>query len=57
MHYVADRSGKVWRENSLQDKVLEGFYGHMLGRTLLKPLTLPVVSKAGGALLDCHGRI
>ncbi|GFI27814.1 phosphatidylserine decarboxylase proenzyme [Lachnospiraceae bacterium] len=53
MHYVADRSGKVWRENSLQDKVLEGFYGHMLGRTLLKPLTLPVVSKAGGALLDC----
>lgn len=51
MHMVADRGGRVWEENSLQDRLLEWMYSHMLGRLLLRPLVSPAVSKLGGGLL------
>lgn len=52
MNFTADRKGNVICENSLQDRLLEKLYHHKAGRMLLKPLLHPVVSKAGGRLLD-----
>ena len=52
MHLVADRRGRVTEEESLQDRVLEGLYGHAVGRALLRPLVTPLVSHLGGILLD-----
>ena len=52
MHVTADRKGNVFCENSLQDRFLEKIYKHKTGRMILKPFLSPVVSKAGGKLLD-----
>lgn len=52
MHLVAERGGRVTREDSLQDRVIGGLYNHALGRLLLRPLTSPQISKAVGALLS-----
>lgn len=52
MHLVADRNGKITKENSLQDRFLAFLYNHMIGRMLLRPLVSPVVSEIGGRLLD-----
>lgn len=51
MYLVADRRGRVWKENSFQDRLLEWIYSHRLGRLLLKPLVTPTVSMLGGRLL------
>lgn len=52
MHLIADRKGKVWEEDSLQDRILEWMYSHAVGRLILRPLVSPVVSKIGGSLLS-----
>ncbi len=46
------RNGKLIKEKSGQDRILEGLYGTVAGRMLLKPLTLPVVSKMAGMFLS-----
>jgi len=46
------RNGKLIKEKNGQDRVLEILYGTAAGRLLLKPLTLPVVSKVAGAFLS-----
>lgn len=52
MGLVMDRKGNVVEARSLQDCVLEGLYGHMLGRAFLKPLVSPAVSRLVGDFLD-----
>lgn len=52
MHFVKDRKGLLWKEDSCQDKVLEWMYAHMAGRILLRLLTRPAVSRLGGKILD-----
>lgn len=52
MHFVSDRKGSIIRENSFQDKILAALYKTAFGRMVIKPLTLPVVSKIGGIFLD-----
>ena len=52
MHLIADRKGKVWEEDSLQDRILEWMYSRAVGRLILRPLVSPVVSKIGGSLLS-----
>ena len=46
------RNGKIIKQKNGQDRVLEVLYGTAVGRLVLKPLTLPVVSKVAGALLS-----
>jgi phosphatidylserine decarboxylase len=48
----ADRTGKRWEETSSQDRFLEKLYSRFYGRALVKVLIHPVVSKAGGWLLN-----
>ena len=45
------RNGKLIEQKNGQDRFLEVLYGTAAGRLLLKPLTLPVVSKVAGAFL------
>ncbi len=52
MHYTADRNGKIVKEHSMQDCLLEQLYGHAAGRLLLKPLISPKLSVLGGKILD-----
>lgn len=52
MHYVADRRGKLIKENSMQDRFLRVLYGHVFGRMLLRPLVLPGVSRLLGKIMD-----
>ena len=52
MRYVADRRGKLTKENSAQDCFLKLLYGHVWGRALLRPLVLPQVSRLSGKILD-----
>lgn len=47
-----DRTGKEWTTNSNQDKVLNWLYCTGIGRTCLKVLVKPWISKLGGCLLD-----
>lgn len=51
MKYI-DREGSITTEDSGQDKLLKWMYTHRTGRLALKVLVRPVVSKAGGWLLD-----
>ena len=46
------RNGKLIEQKNGQDRVLEVLYGTAVGRLVLKPLTLPVVSKVAGAFLS-----
>lgn len=57
MNLVADRSGSITEENSLQDRFLEWMYGHMAGRMLLRPLISPLFSKIGGYFLDSRASV
>lgn len=50
--YTADRKGYVTENNSLQDRFLEKMYGSAIGRAILKPLVNPILSQAGGRILD-----
>lgn len=52
MHLVVDRKGNILEGASLQDTVLAGLYGHMLGRALVRLLACPAVSGLAGAFLD-----
>ncbi|MGN0294459.1 MAG: phosphatidylserine decarboxylase [Lachnospiraceae bacterium] len=52
MNRVADRSGNIKEEQSLQDRFLEWMYGHAAGRMLLRPLVCPAFSQMGGRLLS-----
>lgn len=52
MHLIADRQGRRYEENSIQDRFLEMLYGHAAGRFLLRPLVSPAFSRAGGVFLD-----
>ena len=47
-----DRSGKVVAFDNGQDKLLGNIYGSVAGRSLLKVITLPVISKIAGFFLD-----
>lgn len=51
MKYI-DREGSITTEDSGQDKLLKWMHTHRTGRLALKVLVRPVVSKAGGWLLD-----
>ena len=46
------RNGILIKQKSGQDRILEMLYGTTAGRLLLKPLTLPIVSKLAGAFLS-----
>ena len=50
--YTADRKGYVTENNSFQDRFLEKMYGSAIGRAILKPLVNPILSQAGGRILD-----
>ena len=52
MGMVVDRKGNIVEDQSLQDRILKGLYGHRLGRALLKPLVSPAVSRLLGGFLD-----
>ena len=52
MRLTSDRNGKVIKEDSLQDRFLEGLYSHMAGRLLLRPLVSPFFSALGGRAAD-----
>ena len=52
MHLTADRKGKIEKEHSLQDRLLEGLYNHKAGRMLVKPLCMPAVSACAARFLD-----
>ncbi len=52
MGLVVDRRGKIVEAESLQDRILKGLYGHVLGRALLKPLVSPAASRLVGGFLD-----
>jgi phosphatidylserine decarboxylase len=47
-----DRNGIVVATDNSQDKLLKKLYGNVLGRSLLKVITLPAISKLAGFLLD-----
>lgn len=47
-----DREGNLKGENGFQDKLLKSLYGSMVGRAVVKCLTVPVVSELGGKILD-----
>lgn len=49
---IRDREGNIVTSGETQNKLLEKLYGNTVGRTLLKILTLPVVSKLVGAFMD-----
>ncbi|MCI6466174.1 MAG: phosphatidylserine decarboxylase [Faecalicatena sp.] len=51
MKYI-DKEGKISIEDSGQDKLLKWMYTHHMGRCMLKVLVHPMVSKAGGWMLD-----
>ncbi len=46
------RNGKLIEQKNGQDRLLEVLYGTCIGRMLLKPLTLPAISRAAGAFLS-----
>jgi phosphatidylserine decarboxylase len=46
------RNGKLIEEKNSQDRILEVLYGTLPGRLVLKPLTLPVLSKLVGMFLS-----
>ena len=46
------RNGKLTEQKNGQDRILGILYGTQAGRLLLKPLTLPVISKMAGAFLS-----
>lgn len=52
MRLTADRDGTIWRENSLQDCLLEWMYSHRIGCQILKLLVRPAVSRFGGMILS-----
>lgn len=52
MHLTADRRGKIEKEHSLQDCVLETLYSHRIGRMFVWLLTAPDISKIGARILD-----
>lgn len=52
MHLTADRKGKVEKEHSLQDCLLEALYSHRAGRMLVRPLTAPGISRVAARILD-----
>ena len=47
-----DKKGVIHKNSSSQDKLLKAVYSSALLRLLIKPLTLPTVSKAAGTALD-----
>ena len=48
----ADRDGNIYEEENGQDRLLNWMYTTMAGRSSLKILTRPWVSKLGGAFLS-----
>lgn len=52
MHLTADREGRIQEENGMQDTLLEWMYTHRTGRTLLRLLIRPFISKIGGKFLE-----
>lgn len=51
MRYV-DSNGNRYEKTSKQDQLLDWMYNHTIGRMLLKVLINPLLSKAGGMLLN-----
>lgn len=47
-----DREGNLKGKNGFQDKLLKSLYGNVLGRAVIKCLTVPLVSELGGKILD-----
>lgn len=54
MRLTADRRGKIEKEWSVQDCLLEGLYSHKAGRMLLKPLLSPHVSRMGARVMQAR---
>lgn len=51
MIYIT-KDGDLIKKETGQDKILKKIYGSEIGRLLIKPLTLPIISKIGGAFLS-----
>lgn len=51
MKYL-DRNGNLKGEDDVQDRLTASLYNHFIGRTLIKLLIHPAVSKAAGKFLD-----
>lgn len=49
---VLDRKGNEIVSNQGQNNLLKGMYGSVLGRSVLKVLTLPFISNIGGKVMD-----
>lgn len=49
---IKDRNGEIVVTNEKQNILLKKLYGTVCGRVILKALTAPAVSKAGGAFMD-----
>lgn len=49
---VVDRQGNEVIYNQRQNKLLKNLYGSVLGRSVLKVLTLPFISHIGGKVMD-----
>lgn len=49
---IKDRKGRIIKCNEGQNKALSTLYGTVWGRSLLKILTLPIISKAVGVFMD-----
>lgn len=47
-----DRDGITKGQEGFQDKLLKYLYGSVVGRMLMKPLVMPMVSELGGRILD-----
>ena len=54
MRLTADRRGKIEKEWSMQDCLLEGLYRHKAGRMLLRPLLSPHVSRMGAKVMEAR---
>ena len=48
----ATRDGILTENGGMQERILAGLYGTVLGRILLKPLTAPWISRLAGAFLS-----
>lgn len=51
MGYI-DHEGKRFEDTTFQDRFLKALYGNVCGRSIVKLLTVPAISKIGGTILD-----
>ena len=52
MYLVAERGGRIEKEDAAQDRLISLLYNHAAGRLFLKPIVSPIVSKVIGRFFD-----